>query len=29
MYNENKEQVENCTTKEELDSIKWGGENSV
>ena len=29
MYNETKEQVENCTTKEELDSIKWDEENSV
>ena len=29
MYNENKEQVENCTTKEELASLKWGEENSV
>ena len=28
-YRELKEQVENCVTKEELDNIKWGGENSV
>lgn len=28
-YRELKEQVENCTTKEELDSIKWDEENSV
>ena len=28
-YRELNEQVEACTTKEELDSIKWGGENSV
>lgn len=28
-YRELKERVENCTTKEELDSIKWDEENSV
>lgn len=28
-YRELKERVENCTTKEELDSIKWCEENSV
>ena len=28
-YRELKERVESCTTKEELDSIKWDGENSV
>lgn len=28
-YRELKEQVENCTTKEELDKIQWNGENSV
>ena len=28
-YRELKERVENCTTKEELDSIKWNKENSV
>ena len=28
-YRELKEQVENCTTKEELDSIKWDEEISV
>ena len=28
-YRQLKERVESCTTKEELDSIKWGGENSV
>lgn len=28
-YRELKERVESCATKEELDSIKWGGENSV
>ena len=28
-YRELKKQVEACTTKEELDNIKWGGENSV
>jgi len=28
-YRELKERVENCTTKEELDSIKWDEENNV
>ena len=28
-YRELKERVEKCTTKEELDSIKWDEENSV
>lgn len=28
-YRELKERIEKCNTKEELDSIKWGGENSV